>query len=258
MNVKERNDIQQKWTNGLIKVVVATVAFGMGIDLAHVRYVVHWTIPKSVEGFYQESGRAGRDGRKSKSILYYSNDDASKFQFLIKKAIETKATQSNDGYRSDKDHERSMNALKQMIEYCTQPCCRRQFLLRHFGEESDPRIICKKTCDYCIDPNCMERVKEKSIFDKVTRDIRAQQQILMGSKKFDYGGDSFDYDSHDEENELENHSGLGITKYDASCTSISSNIGDKVTKSGFKSANEILSHYEVSLANLFLVHRIYR
>ena len=80
----ERDATQRKWTEGTCKVAVATVAFGMGIDLPHVRYVIHWTMAKSLDGFYQESGRGGRDGKQAASICYYSKDDADKFAFLVK------------------------------------------------------------------------------------------------------------------------------------------------------------------------------
>jgi ATP-dependent DNA helicase RecQ len=117
---KDRTRIQQEWTDGIINVAIATVAFGMGIDLAHVRYVLHWSMSKTVEGFYQESGRAGRDGLASKSILYYSKGDATKFAFLIRKNSEKNEAKGKKSVGDD----HSLDALNKMVEFCTISCCR--------------------------------------------------------------------------------------------------------------------------------------
>ncbi len=140
----ERKEIQENWTSGKIQVAVATVAFGMGIDLPHVRYVVHWSIAKTLEGFYQESGRGGRDGKPSVSIVYYSKGDESLFAFLIKKQ-EERMNKDNAKKRRDNSN---LIALKGMVEYCTKEECRRKLILQHFGEKINPKIVCKGTCDY--------------------------------------------------------------------------------------------------------------
>jgi superfamily II DNA/RNA helicase len=140
-------------TAGFIQVAVATIAFGMGIDLAHVRYVVHWSLAKTVEGFYQESGRAGRDGLPALSVLYFSKDEASKFSYLIQQQNNSR----KDAQTKKLSTERSLDALHRMVNYCITPCCRRQYLLEHFGEKVDVKHVCNRTCDYCQNPKLVEK-----------------------------------------------------------------------------------------------------
>ena len=155
----ERLQVQTDWTAGKLSIAVATVAFGMGVDLAHVRYVVHWSLPKTVEGFYQESGRGGRDLKPALSVLYYSKEDASRFSFIIRKSATPKTKDSS---------ERALEALEHMVNYCVLPACRRQFLLKHFGENIQPDKVCQKTCDYCKDPQKVARAIQSS---QVVKDV---------------------------------------------------------------------------------------
>lgn len=129
----------------------------MGIDRKDVRVVCHFNIPKSMEAFYQESGRAGRDQLPSRSLLYYGIDDRRRMEFILSKD-EGKKSQSSG--LQDGLSKRSLTDFKQVVEYCEGSGCRRKKILENFGEQVPPSL-CRKSCDACKHPNLVAKSLEE-------------------------------------------------------------------------------------------------
>uniref|UniRef100_A0A0A0LES3 ATP-dependent DNA helicase n=2 Tax=Cucumis sativus TaxID=3659 RepID=A0A0A0LES3_CUCSA len=237
-----RKSVLEDWISSRIQVVVATVAFGMGIDRKDVRVVCHFNIPKSMEAFYQESGRAGRDQLPSKSLLYYGIEDRRRMEFILRNRSSADKKILPSSSSQEKQPEKSLTDFTQMVEYCEGSRCRRKQILESFGEQV-PASICSRSCDACKHPNIIAAYLEELTTSAVRRNNSSSRIFVSRSNTDDEDEFSEFWNLKDEASE----SGEDISNSDDDTEVVKSLTGMKsLKKSGLNEKMALLERAEAN------------
>ena len=174
---EERKENQEDFLYDRKTVMVATNAFGMGIDKSNVSYVIHYNMPQSLEAYYQEAGRAGRDGGKADCILLFGKKDILTAEFFIKKNFEESELPQEE---KERVRDADLKRLDKMIGYCETAGCLRRFILAYFGQELKKRC---GNCGNCARMTARDERKQKKIapipMERITKDITKECQMVL-------------------------------------------------------------------------------